>query len=957
MLRALAAGMALGLALSLGLAQGAFAAPRSPQPAPAPPAQDTGPAQGPVIHQGRLPNGLRYAVVSSPATRGAVSVRLGIDVGSYDEADDERGLAHFVEHMAFNGSRSFAEDALPGIFARMGAGFGRDHNAYTSQESTTFHLDLPDVGRPQLDAAFQWLRDVADGLTFDPAAVEREKGVMLAEGEARSDAGDGWRAAMSEFTWAELRSTRRDPSGVTQTTLAATPDRLRAFYRRWYRPEHAVVVAVGDLPAEILEQKIAQAFRDWNPAGPAGVRAPRQGPARDRGEDVLVLADPQAPLAASICRLRPPMPPEPAEAAYRQATLGDLWRSVLGERLKALTDLAEPAVLEARTYVAGTEDASGDCVEFTPAQGRLDEALAQVGAVIRRFQSDGPDEAELEAAIEEARAGFRGGVADDVTEGAADRADRLMYDLLDRRALLSGREAMRRFDRAVAALAPQDLRAAFLADWSGWGPLIRITTPEPGGAPGAAAVRAAWSRPPSAAVPLGPAVTLKAPDWPYADFGRPGRVVKREQVADPGFTRLTFSNGVVLNFRASHAERHQVLVRVRFGAGRSGMAPQDYQAALWGARFLREGGLGRLSLRQLEAATRGAAWSADLTIGDHAFALDGETYASGLGLQLGVLAAYLWDPGFRPTLDARIPVAVADDAREAEAAPDTIMDEALIRSISPDSPQLRLSPERAAALRAADYARILKPALTGAPLTVTVVGDVTEAEVVDGMTRTLAALPPRGAAAPERADTPFLRFPAAAPAEPIRATHAGARDKAIVGLYWPTFTLTAQTRREAAALDLLGAVMEDRLLARVRESLGKSYSPEAGLEAVERSDQGYLWASVESTPRDLPAVEAEALAVARRLQAGEIDPADLEAARRPRLAHMEADAALNSWWLTALNLSDRPDELATWTSARALVAAVTLDDVRQAAAAWLKAPPIVVEVTPGPPADGGGRRP
>src|SRR6185436_20722781 len=151
-----------------------------PTPAAAPPPIP------PEIHQGKLANGLRYAIVSSPTPKGAVSVRLGMDVGSYDETDDERGLAHFVEHMAFNGTKNFAEDALTGTFARMGVGFGRDHNAYTGQATTTFHLDLPSAESTQLEAAFLWLRDVADGMAFEPAAVGREKGVLLAEREARS---------------------------------------------------------------------------------------------------------------------------------------------------------------------------------------------------------------------------------------------------------------------------------------------------------------------------------------------------------------------------------------------------------------------------------------------------------------------------------------------------------------------------------------------------------------------------------------------------------------------------------------------------------------------------------------------------------------------------------------------------------------------------------------------------
>jgi zinc protease len=150
---------------------------------------------------------------------------------------------------------------------------------------------------------------------------------------------------------------------------------------------------------------------------------------------------------------------------------------------------------------------------------------------------------------------------------------------------------------------------------------------------------------------------------------------------------------------------------------------------------------------------------------------------------------------------------------------------------------------------------------------------------------------------------------------------------------------------------VLGAVMEDRLVANVREKLGKSYSPEAGSFLRDASDQGYLWSSVESTPADLAVVQAAALAVAKELQGGAISEADLEVARRPILAHMEADASRNSWWLEALNTADDPAGLEDYTHARAWTAAVTLDEVRRAAATWLKAPPFAVLVTPAPRKD------
>src|SRR6185436_8786491 len=188
--------------------------------------------------------------------------------------------------------------------------------------------------------------------------------------------------------------------------------------------------------------------------------------------------------------------------------------------------------------------------------------------------------------------------------------------------LVTGRESMRQFNQVVAGLTPQDLQAAFKGDWTGWGPLVRVTSPEP---LDEAPIRIAWTREPPAAAAR---VATSELEWPYKTFGRTGKVVKREQVGDPGFTRLTFSNGVVLNFKHTDYERGHLLVKVRFGAGRSEIPAADYQLALLGAGYFKAGGLGRMSLTDLEGLTRGAAWEVDLSVGDHAFVLVGDAYTT-----------------------------------------------------------------------------------------------------------------------------------------------------------------------------------------------------------------------------------------------------------------------------------------------------------------------------------------
>jgi zinc protease len=463
-----------------------------------------------------------------------------------------------------------------------------------------------------------------------------------------------------------------------------------------------------------------------------------------------------------------------------------------------------------------------------------------------------------------------------------------------------------------------------------------------------AQVRAAWAQP--AAPAARPAAAML--QWPYESFGKKGRVVSREQVAEPGFTRLRFANGVVLNFRRTAFESGQVLVRVKFGAGRRQIPADDYQLALLGASYLKEGGLGKLSLFDLKSLTRGMAWDLDLDIEDNAFDLDATTYVTGLTGQLNIVAAYLSDPGFRGNLDELVPNNVEAAFRELRSNPADVMGEAFTAAVAPGAPINRMSPEKAAAVKSGDLARILKPILTGAPLQVTVVGDVDEAAVVEAISTTLGALPPRRAPPRPRPDTWYMRFPTQAPA-PVRVTHDGVQDKAAVGLFWPLFVGSPSQRREEYALGLLGSVFEDRLLARVREKLGKSYSPEADVSLPEASDQGYIWASVETAPADLAAVEREVRAVAESLRKGEISDGELEAARRPKLAQMDAARARNAWWRDALSASDQPDELRDYLDSRTITATISLADVKKAAAAWLAAPPLAVVAAPA--ASKGGR--
>ncbi len=267
--------------------------------------------------------------------------------------------------------------------------------------------------------------------------------------------------------------------------------------------------------------------------------------------------------------------------------------------------------------------------------------------------------------------------------------------------------------------------------------------------------------------------------------------------------------------------------------------------------------------------------------------------------------------------------------------------QALTQSVSPHL-ATNMPPQAAMmSLKSKDFARLLKPALTQAPLDVTVVGDIEEAEAVRQIAATFGALAPRSPRPTPVNDIVYLRFPEG-PQAVVRATHEGPADKAAALLVWPLYVATPSRRREEYALKILAQIYSDELRHEVRERLGKTYSPDVESVTPDDTDQGQIFAFLETRPSDLTAVQAAATAVAARLARGEITEDMLIAARTPKVAEARSLAQTNRWWAVALGGSAGGDQdLRDLMAHEALIAQVSLTDVRQAAATWLARAPLV----------------
>ena len=895
----------------------------------------------PAVKHGTLPNGLRYAIMHNASPAGAVSIRLAMDVGSYLENDDELGYAHFIEHMAFRSTKQAPNGVLDNPFGALGVGFGRDQNAATTLTSTVYQVDLPRSDIASVQTVLDWMRGAADGILFTPAAIDQERGVVMSEIRTRANAMSRAGTEIGRFELPGGRSPMREPGGTEESLRAATPAKLAAFHHRWYRPENGVLVIVGDADDAELLKAAEKAFGSWKADGPSPGRpqAPKAIP--DRPLSALVIAEASLPATVAACK------PQAAEDRSfsleheRRDLYSQIWTSILDARLKRAAASPEGGLMNGMAAVTrALPDASDTCIVAAPLQGKWKEALATTQAELRRFAKDGPTDQEVKAAVARLDSQLGGSMYGAETRPTASLAERIAASELDREPFLHPSEAARLFTILTADVTPADIKAAFAREWPGTGTVLAAMSPTP---LAREELIAQWKAN-EGATPLAAYADVGESKWSYWDFGKKGKVGKKERVADGGYTRYQFRNGTLLSIKPTRFKSGEVEIRVRFGNGERGLDNSTRAPAELAANAFVEGGLGKLDHDQIAGALAGITWNFKLDVTPTAYVLSSSTLTAQVDTEMRVLAAYLTDPGFRPAMDAKLPTAVDFVYRMLHAEPSMVASEALDKAVFPGQPSFP-SREEMASFKSARFADILKPSLINAPLEVTIVGDIVEKDAVRIASETFGALPRRAGLAPV-GDGPFRRFPEALPRETV-GYHQGPAEKAAALVMWPLYTATPARRAEEYSLRLLSEVFETRLLQKVRGEMGMVYSPTVANPMPDDADQGYMAAQLETAPKDLERVVAAARAIAAELAAGRITQEEVDRAREPLIAERKQLQAENGAWAGTISAAARhPDAMRELTGYETDMRALTLADVKKAAATWLVREPILSKALP-----------
>jgi len=352
---------------------------------------------------GKLPNGLTYYIRKNTEPKNRAELYLVNKAGSVLETDAQRGLAHFTEHMAFNGTRDFPKNELVNYLQKAGVKFGADLNAYTSFDETVYQLPLPTDSSKVFEKGFDILADWAGHVSFDPKEIDSERGVVLEEERLRGkNAQERLQNQILPILLNNSRYAERLPIGKEDILKTFKPETIKSFYHDWYRPDLQAVIAVGDFDPKRVEQLIKDNFSELKNPANEKPRTKYSIPATP-GTAVKIATDKEFPYTLCEIVVKHPETKVQTKADYLQNMRVNLFNQMLNERLSELTKQANPPFLFGRASYGGFlghEDAFTSIAVAKP--GELEKAIKAVVAETERARKFGFTQTEFDRAKQDA---------------------------------------------------------------------------------------------------------------------------------------------------------------------------------------------------------------------------------------------------------------------------------------------------------------------------------------------------------------------------------------------------------------------------------------------------------------------------------------------------------------------------------------------------------------------------
>jgi len=661
----------------------------------------------PDVLVGRLPNGLRYYVRANAKPAHRAELRLVVKAGSVLEDDDQQGLAHFVEHMEFEGTRHFPQQGIVDFLTSLGLGLGPDANAETSYDDTQYTLRIPTDRPGVLNRALLVLEDWAQGATFDQSGIDRERGIVLAEWRLHLDADERTQGKVLRAQLAGSRYVDRRPIGKPDIIEHAQREQLMRFYHDWYRPDLMAVIVVGDVDRDAAAAMIKEHLASLSAPLPERPRPSFDVP-EHRGTRYAIVTDKEATTTAvQISDLRPARN-QGSVGGYRETMRDRLFSDMLGVRLNELAQDANPPFVSAaadRELLPAPRTREVALLQAIVSNNGVTRGLAALVTELQRLRRFGFTATELARAKEATMLGYERAVTESPDRESASRADEYTRNFLQGEALPTIWQELAFHRRFLPGIMLAELNK-LTGDWfPANNRLVVVAAPEAAGVvlPDerqlAAAASAASGNRLTAYVDTASGQTL------MDSKPAPGPIVNTTEHPEVGITEWTLSNGATVVLKPTTLRKDQILFQAFAPGGTSRASDADFVPVDAAGEVVTAGGVGRFSRVALEKILSSKAIAVVPYINELEEGMRGGSTPQDLETMFQLLYLRFTKPRSDPTAFA----AVASQARallaNQMASPEVVFNQAIAVALGVNNPRRR--PQTPATIDQWDLAKSL----------------------------------------------------------------------------------------------------------------------------------------------------------------------------------------------------------------------------------------------------------
>jgi len=881
------------------------------------------------IKTGALPNGLKFYIRKNGRPEKRVSLRLAVKAGSLEENDDQLGLAHLIEHMAFNGSEHFKSGEVFSYFERVGARLGPHVNAQTSFDETIYMLDLPTDQGDVVAKGLTALADFAGGLTFDPKEVDKERGVVIEEWRGSLGAGSRIRDKEIPIIFYKSRYADRLPIGKPEIIRNAPVAKLREFYDTWYRPERMAVVVAGDIDPAAMEASIRAAFGGLRDRAKA-VKVPNGTVTMKHPVMASVITD------AELTRTNVQIIRKHVKAGdqrvtdYRRSLVERMAQTMFNDRLAEIARRPDAKFLGAG---AGTEGITPEVEAFVlnvrAPDEKIEEGMKAVAIEAKRARDFGFSTSELDRAKKNLAAGYEQAYQEREKSESGGLAQELVSLFLENEPAPGIAYEYELVKRLLPTITTSEVANAMRRLMTDEGKVVLLTAPtkESVKLPSDVALRDV----------LASAESTSVTAWNDTSTARelvqnkpqPAAITSRRELADIGVTVVKFGNGVEAWLKPTTFKNDQILYTLSAQGGASLAGADDFEEAALATNYVRTSGVGGLKALDLEKILAGKIAGASPFISLSTHGISGSAAPSDLETGMQLLYESFVAPGDDPeqfdVMKRQLTNAIANRGR----APGQVFGEKLEQiNTSNHYTSQPLTEERIAKLDRQRMLSFYKQRFSNAAdFTFFMVGAFKVDEVLPLVAQYVGGLPTTG---PPRSDVKDvgIHFPQSAIRDGVQMGREP-RSNVVISFFAEQSSDPVEAENALAATTVLDIALRDVL----REALSQTYTVSVGQggPGLPQHGGGYMRVSFGAAPENVASMTERVLTEIKKLQA-EGPSLDLtnrakEAAKR----NYEQSLQQNGYWLGRLQAVNQfhrdPKEILTRAARIDAVTPATIQDV------------------------------